>query len=42
MFMWDFIDKHINNRKTCNGKWFMDPNCEYVKNEIPYFNARHY
>ncbi len=40
--MWDFIDKHINNRKTCNGKWFMDPNCEYVKNEIPYFNARHY
>ncbi len=34
--MWDSIDKHTNNMKTCNGKWFMDPNCEYIKNIIPY------
>ncbi len=30
--MWDSIDKHVNDRKISNGKWFMDPNCEYVKN----------
>ncbi len=34
--MWDFIDKHRSKKKTCNSKWFMDPNCEYVKNKIPY------
>ncbi len=36
MVICDSVDKHTNNKKTCNGKWFMDPNCEYVNNEIPY------
>jgi hypothetical protein len=34
--MWDFIDKHESNKKTPNGKWFIDPKCEHAKNHIAY------
>ncbi len=29
---WESIEKHVSKRKTHNGKWFMDPKCNHVKN----------
>jgi hypothetical protein len=33
---WDSIEKHVSKKKTPNGKWFMDPKCKHLKNEIVY------
>jgi hypothetical protein len=33
---WDFIDKHVSKKKALDGKWFMDPKCRHLKNEIVY------
>jgi hypothetical protein len=33
---WDSIEKHVSKRKVIDGKWFMDPKCGHVKNEIVY------
>jgi hypothetical protein len=33
---WDFIEKHVGNRKGSNGTWIMHPKCMHVENEISY------
>ncbi len=33
---WNSIDKHASQKKAPNGKWFMDPKCGHLKNEIVY------
>jgi len=33
---WDSIDKHVSKKKAPDGKWFMDPKCKHLKNEIVY------
>jgi hypothetical protein len=38
-FWWpkcDSIDKHVSKKKALDGKWFMDPKCRHLKNEIVY------